>query len=180
MHVAVAGKLVNLRQLRTVIYKTLNPLAVFCGKVLTHHLERLTDTFTDSDARHHDDELAPAIELIQFKHRLDIGVGLTRTRFHLNGQSQVCPIKTLRRLQLCSHLDIANMVQHLAIWHLDGLVLIAHGIEEATVICSQVVRKLQQRSILLPLEHIRHSLCCIRLELLVLKFQLHESILINH
>lgn len=38
----------------------------------------------NSNARHDDNELAPAIALVQLEHRLDIAVGLTRAGFHLD------------------------------------------------------------------------------------------------
>lgn len=48
------------------------------------HTERLGHTLADSDARHNNDELRPVVELVEFKHRLNIDVGLACTGFHLD------------------------------------------------------------------------------------------------
>lgn len=45
-------------------------------------LERLIDALTNSDGRHHDDELGPTVKTVELKHRLGIDVGLTGARFH--------------------------------------------------------------------------------------------------
>ena len=39
---------------------------------------------TDSNTRHNNDKLTPAVFLVQFKHRLDIHIGFTCTGFHFN------------------------------------------------------------------------------------------------
>ena len=44
--------------------------------MLGRDLERFVHAFTDGDAGDHDDELGPAVALVQLEHRLDVAVGL--------------------------------------------------------------------------------------------------------
>ena len=62
------------------------PLAVLIGKVIGCDLEGLSDTFTNGYAGNDDDELIPAIALIQFEHRFDVAVGLSCACLHLDIQ----------------------------------------------------------------------------------------------
>ena len=43
-----------------------------------------------------------------------------------------------------------------------------------------IVGELQHRLVRLSLKHIRHRLCCVYLELLVLELQFHKSLILNH
>lgn len=47
-------------------------------------LEALVDALTDGHARHHDDELRPAVEAVQLEHRLRVDLGLARAGLHLH------------------------------------------------------------------------------------------------
>ena len=67
--------------------------------MLLCHLEGLIYTFTNGDTRNNNDELAPAILLIQFIHCLNICVGLTNTRLHFNGQIEFS-FQLMRRCNL--------------------------------------------------------------------------------
>ena len=56
--------------------------AVGVHKMLLRHLKGLFHALSDSNGRHNDDKLGKAVSLVQLKHRLDIDIGLSRTRFH--------------------------------------------------------------------------------------------------
>jgi hypothetical protein len=94
-------------------------LAVAFQKVLGGDLQRLVHALADGDAGHHDDELAPAMALVQLEHALDVAVGLAGAGFHLyveveraagllvadkrNGQRQV--LTALHRLDVFQKLS---------------------------------------------------------------------------
>ena len=87
VHTGIAGKGINLRELLGVIDEVLHALAiVFLGKMLLHTLKALQHPFAYGDAGDNHYELCPAITLVQLVHGLDIGIGLARTRFHLDGE----------------------------------------------------------------------------------------------
>ena len=130
VHVRVAGKLVNFRQLLRVVDERLNALAVLCCKVFAHDFKRATYTFTYGNARHHNDKLAPAVEFVQLIHRLDISIGLARSCLHFNGQAQVCGIYCFRRAQLCRHLYLTDAFQYLPGRNNKWLVAEAYNIKE--------------------------------------------------
>ena len=103
VHTGIAGKGINLRELLGVIDEVLHALAVvFPGKVLLHTLKALQHTFAYGDAGDHHHELCPAVTLVQLIHGLDIGIGLARTRFHLDGE---CHAHTLQVLQVIDRLQ---------------------------------------------------------------------------
>ncbi len=90
---------IDFRQLLGIIDEETHLLPILLGEMVTSHLERLVHPFADSDARHHDDELPPAIVLIQLIHSLDIGVRLPHTGLHLDGQIETA-LQRLRQLQM--------------------------------------------------------------------------------
>ena len=50
--------------------------------MVLHRLETLLHAFADSDGRDDHDELTPTVSLIQFKHGLDVDIGLAGPCFH--------------------------------------------------------------------------------------------------
>ena len=170
MQSRVACELVYLCQLLAVIDERLNTLAIFRCEVFAHNLKAALHTFTDGNARHNDDELAPPIELIQFKHRLYISICLTCTRFHFNCQAQVFYIYRFRRFQLRWHLNSPYVFQQCVRWNGQRLVAEANHVEEAPIVRTHVLSKLNHCLIALSSEHVCHRTGCIRLELLVFEF----------
>ena len=53
-------------------------------KVLGRDLQRLGHSLADCNARHHDDELAPSILLVQLENSVDVAIGLARASFHFD------------------------------------------------------------------------------------------------
>ena len=53
-------------------------------KMLLRDFERFRNAFADGDARHHDDELRPAVARIELEHGLGIHVRFARARFHFH------------------------------------------------------------------------------------------------
>ena len=96
----------------------LHSLAVLFGEVVGHRLQALDDPLTDRHTGYHDDELRPAVVLVELVHRLDIGIGLTCTRLHLDAQRQRAmgiAKHTLDRLEILTHLDRADILGQLCI-----------------------------------------------------------------
>ena len=54
--------------------------------MILRHLERLVHALADSDARYDNDELCPAIRLVELVHSLDVGIGFSDAGLHLDGQ----------------------------------------------------------------------------------------------
>ena len=87
VYTCIAGKCVNLAELFGVIYEVLHSLAViFLGKMLLHTLKAFQHTFTDGDTWYNHHEFRPAVTLVQLVHGLDVGIGLTCTCFHFDGE----------------------------------------------------------------------------------------------
>ena len=80
----IRGKALQVVQLLGVVDEEARLLAVAFQKVLGSDLQRFVHTLTDGNARHHDDELAPAIAFVQLEHALDVAVGLAGAGFHLD------------------------------------------------------------------------------------------------
>ena len=72
-----------------VVDKEASLFLITLQEVICCYLKRLSDPFANGDAGHDDDELAPAVLLIELKHRLDVAVGLARTGFHLDVEIQI-------------------------------------------------------------------------------------------
>ena len=98
MHTGIAGKSIYLTELFGVIHKVLHALSVFLSKMLLHALKALQYAFSDGDAWHHHHKLGPAIAGIQFIHGLDVGIGLTRTRLHFDGEGGTYALQLLQLL----------------------------------------------------------------------------------
>ncbi len=114
---AVGGEAVQLVEIRAGIDEEPGLLAVVLHEMILRDLEGFLHAFADGDGRHHDDELAPAIALVQLEHRLDVHIGFARAGFHLH-------IQTAAALALHQYagladvvfrLDGANIVEQLAV-----------------------------------------------------------------
>ena len=77
---------VYLVQVITVVDEVSCFFAIEFHKVFTCYVKRFLYTFTNSDTWHNNDELRPAIKLVQFKHCLDIDICFTSSCFHFNIQ----------------------------------------------------------------------------------------------
>ena len=71
-------------QLLGVVNEEARLLVVGLQKVLCGDFQRLGHAFTDGDARHHDDELAPTVLLVQLENSLDVAIRLASAGFHLD------------------------------------------------------------------------------------------------
>ena len=86
VNVRVLAVVVNFSQVLGVIDEETGLLAVVLHEMLLHGLKAFAHTFTDGNGGHHHDELAPAIQLVQFKHGFDVHIGLASPGFHLHVQ----------------------------------------------------------------------------------------------
>ena len=82
--------------------------------MLLRHLKRFINALADGNARHDRDEFAPTIVLVQLIHGLDVGISLTNTCFHLNGQI-VATFQLIRWLDLIGTLYLLQMLQNQAV-----------------------------------------------------------------
>ena len=78
---------IQLIQIRTAVDEEPRLLPIVLHEMLRRHLEGLLHALADRNARHHHDELAPAIAAVQLEHRLDIDIRLARPRLHLHIES---------------------------------------------------------------------------------------------
>ena len=110
VYLRVGGKLVDGRKPGTVVNKVLHALAIFFGKMVGHGFKALDNALAYGHTGHHDDELSPAIVFVKFVHRLDVGIGFARTRFHFDAQCQ-CAVGIAKHmvygLQFLTHLYFA-------------------------------------------------------------------------
>ena len=86
---AITCKTIYFGKLFGVIDKELDTLTVFCGKVFLHGFKTLGYAFANGNAGYHDNELIPAIKLIQFIHGFDVCISLTGTGLHFNGEHRI-------------------------------------------------------------------------------------------
>lgn len=77
--------------------------------MLLRYLEGLIDAFSNGNAGHDHDKLAPTIVLVQLIHGLDVGVGFTDTGLHLNGQV-ITAFQPLRGFDLVGPLYFLQML----------------------------------------------------------------------
>ena len=82
----ITGEGIQLIQVAAVIDEEARLPAVVLHEVVRRDFKGLLHALTDGDARNHNDELAPAIALIQLEQGLDVDVGLARAGLHLDIQ----------------------------------------------------------------------------------------------
>ena len=77
--------------------------------MVLHRLKALIYALTNRHTRHDNDKLAPAVVFVQFEHCLDIGISLTRTRLHLDGEVYALALQVVNRLQSLLHLNSTHV-----------------------------------------------------------------------
>ena len=176
---AVLRELVELIEIRAVVDKPTGFLAVMLHEVVFEHTERLSHALADGDARHNDDELAPAILFVEFKHRFDIDVGLACAGLHFDVEIHhtVAGGKSGARHDLVSNLHFADIGEKLF------LVKFNIGIAVARFLVFREKRPLGnladiaaivfRATLRLTSEHIHRILDSLRLIPLYLKLKLH-------
>ena len=87
-------------------------LAVLGLEVLLRDLERFIDALADGDAGDDDDELAPAVELVQLVNGLYVCIGLADAGLHLDGQVDAGTDKLLGGLDLLVALHFGDARKH--------------------------------------------------------------------
>ena len=95
-------------------------------KVVCGDLKGFFHALTDRNRGNDHDELAPAVLLVQFEHRLDIDIGFARAGFHFNIKAATPQVfdKGSRELDIVLTLQGLNVVQKLFIGKLNGFVFI--------------------------------------------------------
>ena len=170
----VAGEAVYLGELLRVVDEVLHALAVFQGEMLLHGEKTLIYALSDGDAGHYDDKLGPAILLVQLKHGLDVGIGLARTRLHLDGEGSAHALQLLQMLYgayALLHLDGTDILRDVFLRQDDFLVAKAFYVKlDAIRVAFSRVHHEVGESIALGLsdEGIHHTSSRILLESLVL------------
>ena len=176
---AVGRKAVNFCQPIGIVDKKADFLIIFARKMLLRGLERFIDAFADGDGRHDDDKLAPAVALVQLIHRFDIGIGLARSGFHLDGKIDARPGQLIRGFQAAPALHRAQVVQQLSVRQLRHKRLITEadlGIIGAYLHARQIAKiaAVGHRAVRLTAEHVADGIGGFRLKRLVLELQLHQ------
>ena len=176
---AVGCKAVYLRQAVRIVDKKADFLVVFACKMLLCGLERFIDALADGDGRHDDDELAPAVTLVQLIHRFDVGIGFARAGFHFNREIDTRPGQLVRGFEPVSALHRAQIVQQLPICQIRHERLITEadlGIIGAYLHARQIAKiaAIRHRAVRLAAEHIADGIGGFRLKRLVLELQLHQ------
>ena len=108
---------INLLQVRTVIDEPLGLFAVVFKEMRLQHFETFGDAFADGDTRHHHDELAPTISLVQLEHRLDIDIRLAGAGFHFDVKVHKSKIlvQLFRFLDVVFELELADIFKKIAL-----------------------------------------------------------------
>mgnify|MGYP007100888124 CR=1 FL=1 len=70
VNAVVLGKAIDLGELLGVIDEVLHPFAILSGKVFRHTFKTLEHTLANGNTGYHDNELTPAVALVQFIHCL--------------------------------------------------------------------------------------------------------------
>ena len=190
----IGRECIQLIQIRTVIDEEPGLLPIVLHEMLRRHLEGLLHALADRNARHHHDELAPAIAAVQLKHRLDIDIRLARPRLHLHIQRALAERcrECIRQMEIACALHTANIREHLLLRQIHlliaktivrlrrekGCIRIAllHG--QQIPLCRARPHITQIRcacSIRLPVEHADNRLHRIRLIRLHRKVKFHHS-----
>ena len=153
-------------------------LSVFLCEILAHAVEAAEHALTDGDARHYDDELRPAIELVQLEHRLDIGERLARSRLHLDGQRAAVTLQLVDGLQTKRGLHPADVVaqRHAGLQRSIGKALCMEQVVVLLAINNTLVNEEVARPVVVRLtqEAVRHGTGGILLETLVFIFEFHS------
>ena len=106
---------IQLIQIRTAVDEEPRLSSVVFHEMRRRHLKGLLHALADRNARHHHDELAPAIAAIQLEHRLAIDIRLARARLHLHIEStraKRCG-KRIRQMEIACALHTANIREQL-------------------------------------------------------------------
>ena len=121
--------IIDIRQILGVIHEETRLLAIILHEVLLHGFKALLDAFTNRNAWNYYDELAPTIQLIQFKHSLDVNIGFTGTGFHFNikrAYTQSSGFQRIGEFNIIASLDTVNIIQKLTIIELHLCIGKAH------------------------------------------------------
>ena len=139
-------------------------------------LQALGHALADGDRRHHHDELAPAVQAVEFEHRLGVDVGLAGARLHLDVQlaGSHTAEELLRLGDLVASLHRAYVCQYVGARKCDGCVGVALGALVAEVdlalralgLSAQVAQVDGGALVGLPLEDRGHRVCGVGLILL--------------
>ena len=84
---AVRGEAVQLVQVGAGVDEEPRLFVVQLHEVILSDFKGLLHALANGDGRHHDDELRPAVSLVQLEHGLDVDIGLARAGLHLHVQA---------------------------------------------------------------------------------------------
>ena len=117
MNTGILREIIQLCQFVTIIDAPADFLAVMLHKMVFEHAERFCYALADCNTRHHNNELAPAILLVELKHRLDVDVCLTGAGLHFDVKIyHAMPFGECgARYDLVFHLHLADIGEKLLI-----------------------------------------------------------------
>ena len=176
---AVRGKTVDFSELGGVVDKETDLPAVLLGEVFLRHVERLVNALADRDAGNDDDELAPAVMLVQFVHRLDVRIRLADARLHLDRQIVASfqlsgggdPVRPLNFVQLLQN-TIVGKSRHNALVAPARVIFL---LRQAPLIIDAPIHQIRRREVRLSGKNVDDRLGRVGLKLLTLEPQFHRS-----
>ena len=163
---------VNLGKLRGVIDEEANLLTILLGKMLLRNLKGLIHALAYSDARDYDNELTPAIVLIELKHCLDVSISFTNAGFHLDCEI-IFSLKFRRRRKLVGTLNLLDVFQNDTIVQFRNDLVVAPArkvlfiCDALLIVARTAIHHIGRSQIWLSGKHIADSFCCVRLKFLV-------------
>ena len=124
LNAAACRESIQLVQVLAVVDEEAGLFAIVLHEMVSHHIEALFDAFSNGNRRHHHNELAPAIHLVQLEHGFDVHIGFARSGFHLN--IQAAPPQAFhqlrRQLDIVLALDAVDILQQLVVAEIDFLI----------------------------------------------------------
>ena len=150
---------VDVVEAAAVVDEVASLLAVLLHEVIYRNVEAFLHSLSDSNAWNHHDKLGPAILFVQFEHRLDIDVSLSRTGFHLHIELAGSEFLTefFILMDVVLGLNLSDVVKESHLIHGKAVVLIAQAIARIIVISKNI--GLNEFDVMLPaVHHIQFSL----------------------
>ena len=121
---------VDVVEAAAVVDEVASLLAVLFHEVIYRDVEALLHSLSDSNTWNHHDKLGPAILFVQFEHRLDIDVSLSRTGFHFHVELAGTEFLTefFILMDVVLGLNLSDVVEESHLIHSEAVVLIAQVI----------------------------------------------------
>ena len=163
MNAVIRSKGINLSKLLRIVDEVLHTLTIFSSKVFCHTLKTLEHAFADGNTGHYNHKFRPTIAGVQLVHGLDVGIGLTRTCFHLDGKGTSVSLQMLHGIQSFCHLYATHILANAFIVKYKGKIAETVEVERTKLVQEGAAAIVFG----LPLKHIAHAFGGFRLKALM-------------